>query len=54
VDIDTNALEWKLRKLGENLDMLRRAVNDNREYGIRHGGVPHSALGRFSIWPWMN
>jgi hypothetical protein len=52
--IDTNALEWKLRKLGENVDMLRRAVADNSEYGIRHGGVRYSALGRFNRWPWMN
>lgn len=52
--IDTNSLEWKLRKLGEEIDALRRAVTDNREYGIRKIGVRYSALGRFSIWPWMN
>jgi hypothetical protein len=28
--IDTNSLEWKLRKLGENIDMLKRACEDNR------------------------
>lgn len=26
MDIDTNALEWKLRKLGENIDMLNHAL----------------------------
>jgi hypothetical protein len=52
--IDTSSFEWKLRKLGENVDMLRRAVVDNCQYGIRHGGVRYSALGRFSIWPWKN
>jgi hypothetical protein len=52
--IDTNALEWKLRKLGENVDMLKRAIVDNREYGIRHGGVSKPALGRRSNWWWQN
>jgi hypothetical protein len=52
--IDTNALEWKLRKLGENMDMLKRACEDNRMYGIRHGCVHRPALGRKSYWPWQN
>lgn len=28
--IDTNALEWKLRKLGESLDMLKHSMYLNR------------------------
>lgn len=52
--IDTNALGWKLRKLGENIDMLRFACEDNRLYGIRHGGVDKPALGRRSKWWWQN
>lgn len=31
--IDTNSLEWKLRKLGENVDMLRHALEVNRNGG---------------------
>lgn len=54
MDIDTNALEWRLRKLREAVDMLRFAFEDNRLYGIRHGGVHKPALGRKSNWPWQN
>jgi hypothetical protein len=52
--IDTNSLEWKLRKLGENVDMLKRACEDNRLHGIRKGGVHRPALGRRSNWWWQN
>lgn len=31
--IDTNSLEWKLRKLGENMDMLSHALSVNRSGG---------------------
>jgi hypothetical protein len=52
--IDTDSLEWKLRKLREAVDMLRHECENNRLYGIRHGGVPKPALGRLSNWPWQN
>ena len=52
--IDVNSLEWKLRKLGENIDMLKHEFENNRLYGIRHGGVHKPALGRRSNWPWQN
>lgn len=52
--IDTEALEWRLRKLKEALDMLTFAFEDNRLYGVRRRGVHKPALGRRSNWPWQN
>lgn len=54
MDIDTDSLEWKLRKLRESVDTLRFAFEDNRLYGVRHGGLHKPAMGRLSKWSWMN
>lgn len=43
--IDTNALEWKLRKLGESLDMLRHSMY------LNHMKPMHETVGR-SQRPW--
>jgi hypothetical protein len=50
----TDTLEWKLRKLKEQLDMLRFACEDNRLHGVRHTGIHKPAMGRLSNWPWQN
>ena len=52
--IDMNALEWKLRKLKEEIDMTKRACEDNRLHGIRRTGIHKPAMGRLSNWPWQN
>lgn len=48
---DTNRLEWKLRKLKEEIDMLRHALEINRNGG--HGWhLIKPCMGKVRPW-WM-
>jgi hypothetical protein len=45
--IDTNSLEWKLRKFGESLDMLRHSMYLHRNREL------HEMVGK-SQMPWLH